>query len=160
MTMQLHQSSPSATLFSSSLSLLRPDTSISSEGLLQHCSPSRCRWCLCHGSRRRRAKTVTTISYWLLEGVWLLIVHLVSEQVRFIRIIRSLFLLTLELVEKTAAHYVLFATKVGSNQTANLIWLKFSTWRASIVLNWLSLYSNSYFVLFIYLQCMYDINLL
>ena len=52
-----------------------------------------------------------------------------------------------------------FLPLIGSNQTANLIWVKFSTWRASIALNWLSLYSYSYFVLFIYLQCMYDKNL-
>ena len=54
-----------------------------------------------------------------------------------------------------------FLPLIGSNQTANLIWVKLSTWRASIALNWLSLYSNSYFVLtiVIYLQCMHDINL-
>ena len=52
-----------------------------------------------------------------------------------------------------------FLPLIGSNQIANLIWVKFSTWRASIALNWLSHYSNSYSVLFVYLQCMYDINL-
>ena len=51
-----------------------------------------------------------------------------------------------------------FLPLIGSNQTVNLIWVKFSIWRASIALDWLSLYSNSYFV-FICLQCMYDINL-
>ena len=40
-----------------------------------------------------------------------------------------------------------FLPLIGSNQTANLIWVKFSTWRAFIALDWLSLYSNSYFVL-------------
>ena len=37
-----------------------------------------------------------------------------------------------------------FLPLIGSNQTANLILMKFSTWSASIALNWLSLYSNSY----------------
>ena len=39
----------------------------------------------------------------------------------------------------------------------NLIWVKFSTWRASIALDWLSLYSNSYFVLFVCNVCMTSI---
>ena len=37
------------------------------------------------------------------------------------------------------------------------IWVKFSIWRASIALNWLSLYSNSYSVLFICHVCMTSI---
>ena len=52
-----------------------------------------------------------------------------------------------------------FLPLIGSNQIMNLILMKFSTWRASIVLNWLSLYSYSYFVLSVCSVYIYDINL-
>ena len=50
---------------------------------------------------------------------------------------------------------------IGLNQIANLIWVKFSTWRALIALNWLSLYPNSYFVLFVlFVLCVCTMNII
>ena len=58
-----------------------------------------------------------------------------------------------------SSSHVLFAINSEPNCEPNLGETEFSTWRASIVLNWLSLYSNSLCALFVCNVCMTSIYL-